>query len=216
LLSWRLACKGGEEERGYQTIAGVTRAELEAKKSKFVAIAAPVRTPDEAMEFLRGEADAAASHNCFAYKIGWEQRSSDDGEPSGTAGRPILSSIEQEQLDGVCVVVTRYFGGVKLGTGGLVRAYGQSARECLKLADRVEVKPMLRRQLAVGFEDIGPVFSFLDASQDLLRRVREDAYVDEGVVVTVEMGVEAAGEVDDHLKQVTRGRVFLRDLGESK
>lgn len=77
------------------------------------------RTP-----FLQAVQDLQATHNCWAYKVGAQYRFSDDGEPAGTAGRPILSAIEAQHLDRVMVVVTRYFGGIKLGVGGLVRAYG--------------------------------------------------------------------------------------------
>lgn len=123
----------------------------------------------QALGFVEDAKDVSASHNCYAYKLGDEYRSSDDGEPGGTAGRPILGSIEGEGLDGVCVLVTRfascwklcgltgqapmtatliclpcarYFGGTKLGAGGLVRAYAEAARECLRKAERVEVKPL--------------------------------------------------------------------------
>ena len=92
------------------------------KKSRFAAFAAPVSTVDEAMRFFAANSDPEATHNCWAYKIGQEYRFNDDGEPGGTAGRPILQAIEGQGMDRVAVLVVRWFGGVKLGAGGLVRA----------------------------------------------------------------------------------------------
>ena len=92
----------------------------EIKKSRFIATAVPIETPEEAIEVFTAIRDLSANHNCFAYKVAGIYRFSDDGEPGGTAGRPILSAIEGRDLDGVLVVVTRFFGGIKLGAGGLV------------------------------------------------------------------------------------------------
>ena len=110
--------------------------EKEIKKSRFVAIAIPVDSPEEALEKLEAVRDPEANHNCWAYKIGDRYRFSDDGEPGGTAGKPILTAIEGQNLDGVLVVITRFFGGIKLGAGGLVRAYGDTAREAIEASGR--------------------------------------------------------------------------------
>ena len=109
------------------TLAGRASHLLEVKHSRFLAQAAPVATPDDALAFLREIAVPDATHNCWAYRIGGEYRSSDDGEPAGTAGRPILAAIDGQGFDRVMVVVTRWYGGIKLGAGGLVRAYGGAA-----------------------------------------------------------------------------------------
>ena len=95
---------------------------LEVKHSRFLVHAAPVATPAAALAYLASVADPAATHNCWAWRIGQEYRSSDDGEPSGTAGRPILAAIDGQGFDQVMAVVTRWYGGIKLGAGGLVRA----------------------------------------------------------------------------------------------
>ena len=104
------------------TLAGPATFELEAKRSRFLARAAPVESPEAALAFLHEVADPQATHNCWAYRIGADYRSSDDGEPGGSAGRPILAAIEGQGVDQVMVVVTRWYGGIKLGAGGLVRA----------------------------------------------------------------------------------------------
>jgi len=104
----------------------------EIKKSKFLGHAAPVASEEEARAFLAGHSDLAANHNCWAWRIGQAYRFSDDGEPKGTAGKPILQAIDGQGLDNVAVVVTRWFGGILLGSGGLMRAYGGTAAPRLR------------------------------------------------------------------------------------
>lgn len=91
-------------------------------KSRFLVKAAPVQSPEEAQAFVQAVSDPTATHSCWAWKIGNQYRFSDDGEPGGTAGRPMLTAIEGQDFDRVAVVVIRWFGGIKLGTGGLARA----------------------------------------------------------------------------------------------
>jgi len=117
------------------------RHEERVKDSRFIATAAPVSDEKEANTFISEikKEFHDASHNCSAWRIGRGNKSiyryNDDGEPSGTGGRPILKAIEIRELSDICVVVTRYFGGTKLGTGGLSRAYGQLATELLKKSE---------------------------------------------------------------------------------
>lgn len=111
----------------------------EIRKSRFLALAAPVTSATEAQAFLAAHSDASASHNCWAWKVGQQYRFSDDGEPGGTAGRPILAAIEAQDMDQVAVLVIRWYGGIQLGTGGLARAYGGSASKCLQTAPRREL-----------------------------------------------------------------------------
>jgi len=114
--------------------------EFKEKGSRFIGFLAPAETQDEAMDFLdrlrRSYHDA--THHCWAFRVGWtdnlESRFSDDGEPSRTAGPPILASIENAGVSDACIVVVRYFGGTKLGTGGLIRAYRTAARSVLEEA----------------------------------------------------------------------------------
>ena len=107
------------------TVCGESKAEITVERSRFLAVAAGVTDEKQAAEFVAGVAKRFydATHNCYAFSAGGAKRFSDDGEPSGTAGKPILNVIEQKKLVNTAVVVTRYFGGVKLGAGGLVRAY---------------------------------------------------------------------------------------------
>uniref|UniRef100_A0A0D9X8X8 Impact N-terminal domain-containing protein n=1 Tax=Leersia perrieri TaxID=77586 RepID=A0A0D9X8X8_9ORYZ len=142
----------------YTTLVGRVSCEREIKKSKFIAIAAPVPDERAAMSFLNEVSDPRASHNCWAYKLGEQFRYNDDGEPSSTAGKPIYSAIISSDIDMVMVVVIRYFGGIKLGTGGLVRAYGGVASECLKDAPTCLVKPKARVGMEVPFDLLGTVY----------------------------------------------------------
>ena len=152
------------------TLAAPVRLARDVKHSRFLALAAPVASAEAALGFLQDVADADATHNCWAYRIGDAYRSSDDGEPAGTAGRPILAAIDGQGFDRVMVVVTRWFGGVKLGAGGLVRAYGGTAAEALRTAQRRELVAEAEVVLACGFEDIAGVHAALAAFDDTKRR----------------------------------------------
>ena len=138
------------ESVAYQTISGQATAEIEEKKSRFIAHVAHVETEEEALSFLEGvrSAHRMARHNVYAYVLrsadgngtgGERVRYSDDGEPQKTAGLPTLEVIRHESLTDIIVVVTRYFGGTLLGTGGLVRAYTQATQASIEAAERVVV-----------------------------------------------------------------------------
>ena len=132
------------------------------RKSRFLVWAAPVRTPQDAADFIGRYSDPAATHNCWAWKIGQAYRFNDDGEPGGTAGKPILQAIEGQGLDQVVVLVVRWFGGIKLGTGGLVRAYGGTAAQCLRAAPKTELVNLTTCLCTCAFSDMALVRSRLD------------------------------------------------------
>jgi uncharacterized YigZ family protein len=139
----------------YLTIKNLTRSKLKIKGSIFIATALSVSTEEEARNWIRkiSQEFFDATHHCFAYKIKIAQsdtvKYSDAGEPRGTAGSPILSAIESEKLSNILVVVTRYFGGTKLGTGGLSRAYRQSAQAVLR--DCEKIKKFVTGELSFQF-----------------------------------------------------------------
>ncbi|WP_392565184.1 YigZ family protein [Utexia brackfieldae] len=120
------------------------RIEEEIKKSRFIVNAAPIANGEEAKNFITAHQQPLANHNCWAWKAGQQYRFNDDGEPSGTAGKPILSAIEGNDCDQIVIIVTRFFGGVKLGASGLIRAYGGSAARCLQQAP---LHPLIHRQI---------------------------------------------------------------------
>lgn len=126
----------------YVTISKATSYELVIKKSRFICSLTRIQNEEEARAFIASvkKANRKANHNCFAYQLGANdqvQRESDDGEPSGTAGVPILEALKLAKLHDVCAVVTRYFGGIKLGAGGLIRAYSNTTSDAIHQAGRV-------------------------------------------------------------------------------
>lgn len=136
--------------------------EVVEKKSRFIARIFPVETEDEALELLAGvrKKHYDARHNCFAYVLGEKnetERCSDDGEPSGTAGRPILDVITGHGLHNVLVVVTRYFGGTLLGTGGLVRAYSAAVKQGLENCTVVEKRKGFSVRVKTDYSGLGKI-----------------------------------------------------------
>lgn len=144
------------------TLAAEHRHEVEIKKSRFIAVVFRAQNIEEAFAGFARVWQAKATHNCWAYRIGELYRFSDDGEPGGTAGRPILAAIEGQGLDQVMAVVIRYYGGIKLGAGGLVRAYGGAVLECLRQAPRLEITPKVVCSVAVPFDLTGSVYQLLE------------------------------------------------------
>ena len=149
----------------YTTIRAVSRTEFRVKKSRFIGLAKSVATEREAMDFIRNAKAEfpKATHYCYAFSIGFGAkrlvRSSDSGEPANSASRPILSAIESSGFHNVICIVVRYFGGIKLGIGGLIRAYGQTARDCLNNAETVVYIPSIRLQIEMPYAHIGAVVS---------------------------------------------------------
>ena len=144
------------------TLTKETVYEEEIKKSRFIVKAMPVASVANAMAYLERVQEERATHNCWAYIVGEEHRFSDDGEPGGTAGKPIYSAIERQDIIDVMVVVVRYFGGIKLGAGGLVRAYGGCAAKCLQGARLKQVIVTQMVSLKVGFEDMGVLYPIIE------------------------------------------------------
>ncbi len=186
------------------TLAARASQVLEVKHSRFLAQAAPVGSAEDALAFLREIGDPAATHNCWAYRIGQEYRSSDDGEPAGTAGRPILAAIDGQGFDRVMVVVTRWYGGVKLGAGGLVRAYGGAAAECLRLAPREPLVVLSEVELVCPFDDLGHVHTALAAH----KAAKQDEDFDEsGARLRVQLPADRVDALKSQLRDATRNRV---------
>lgn len=153
--------EANEIDDTYRTIGSESRYEITVKASRFIGEAAPVESVDAALEYLKSirKREYNASHHCFAYRIGHaaeDFRYSDDGEPNGTGGPPILRHIDGRELTNIVVVVTRYYGGTNLGTGGLIRAYGDAAAGALDAA-RIVTKILRERvSLTFQYEDTSP------------------------------------------------------------
>ena len=192
----------------HQTLADQASHELVVKHSRFLALAAPADTPEAAMAFIAGAGTPDATHNCWAWRIGGLYRSGDDGEPAGTAGRPILAAIDGQGLDQVAVVVTRWYGGIKLGAGGLVRAYGGCAAECLRTAPRRELIEYVERRLCYPFEHTGAVHAAL--AQHGADKLAEEFGAD-GVGLVLKLPAGAAEALQVQLRDATRGEVRVDD-----
>ena len=186
------------------TLAARAAHTLEVKHSRFIVHAAPVAAPEAALAFLAEVADPAATHNCWAYRIGAQYRFSDDGEPAGTAGRPILAAIDGQGYDQVVAVVTRWYGGIKLGAGGLVRAYGGAAAECLRLAPRQALIVQGELALTYPFEVTGAVHATL--GQFGAEKLAED-FLAEGVSLRLRLPADRIDALKNHLRDATRDRV---------
>ncbi|MCP1212595.1 IMPACT family protein [Acetobacter okinawensis] len=140
-----------------ETLVGPFSLERDIKKSRFLARATPIASIEEAEAFIASIAAAEpdATHHCWAWQFGPHCRCHDAGEPSGTAGRPILQVVVAQKLDRVAIVVSRWFGGIKLGAGGLVRAYAGTAAECLREAPKEELIERVRLGFHCPFSLLG-------------------------------------------------------------
>nr|WP_272211181.1 YigZ family protein [Marinicella sp. W31]MDC2877066.1 IMPACT family protein [Marinicella sp. W31] len=181
--------------------------EREIKKSRFATIAAPVADEAAARAFVAENSFADASHNCWAWRLGADYRFSDDGEPGGTAGKPILQAIEGQEIDDVVVVVSRWFGGVKLGTGGLARAYGGSAAECLRQAEKQPVIATTLLSVSVLFTDLALVEARLETFDDIAVRARD--FSQDGAVFQLDVPDSRLVGLAEYLRDLTSGRAGI-------
>jgi uncharacterized YigZ family protein len=175
----------------YRTVAHAGVHETEVNRSRFICALAPAATEQEAQDFLAGirKEHADATHNCWAYVIGADagvQKASDDGEPGGTAGVPMLQMLLRRDMRYVVAVVTRYYGGVKLGAGGLIRAYGGAVGEALDTLDTITRRRFRLATVTVDHQRAGKVENDLRSTG---REVRDVRYAEE---VTIEIGLPDA------------------------
>lgn len=177
----------------FLTIAENTSNEMVIKKSRFICSVARVTNEDEAQQFIKQVSDEnrKATHNCYAYMVGDHdqiQRESDNGEPSGTAGVPILESLQLAKIHNVVAVVTRYFGGIKLGAGGLIRAYSNSATNAIQKAGLVQRIKQAVLEITVSYSQHDSLLHYLKekgievADEQFSATVQTNIYVDEDKV----------------------------------
>ncbi len=176
------------------------------KRSRFIGHAAAVSSLAESLDFYESVIDPQATHNCWAWRINFQVRSSDDGEPSGTAGRPMLNVIERRDLENVMVVVTRYFGGIKLGVGGLVRAYSGTTAKCIDQAGIVELFPMTEYIIKAGFELASSVHGLLD---QFSAEKMEESYDNDGLILRICCRDTDFGKLADGLRDASRGQIII-------
>jgi uncharacterized YigZ family protein len=177
------------------------------RKSRFLAIALPIASDEEAKAAISAHGRADASHNCWAWRIGAAYRFSDDGEPSGTAGKPILAAIDGQSLDRAIVIVTRWFGGILLGSGGLVRAYGGAAAACLRGARLVELKPMVSGLVSLEFFELARVKAKLTSLKDV--QIAEERFTETGADLVVRVPEAELDAISRLVSDLTSGRAGL-------
>jgi uncharacterized YigZ family protein len=177
------------------------------KKSRFLATAIPVLNEQDAKKAIAGASHPDANHNCWAWRIGQAYRFSDDGEPGGTAGKPILAAIDNQSVDNVAVVVTRWFGGVLLGTGGLVRAYGGTAAACLKTAELVRHTVSVEGTIQLGFSDLALVKARLSSFKDL--RITDERFTSNGAEIVAVFPEDEVDRISRMVTDLTSGRARI-------
>ena len=185
-------------------------AQLEEKRSRFVALAARAESPAAALAFVEAHRQPGASHNCWAYRVGAESRSTDDGEPGGTAGRPILAALEAEGVDRACVLVVRHYGGTKLGTGGLARAYGGAARLALRGAELTWVRPEAELSVSVAFEHLGALHTEIQRLPGCRKEAEE--FGEGGARLRVRLDADLVGRFESAILDATGGKAEFKKL----
>ena len=191
----------------YHTLQGESIAEYEIQRSRFIAHAKHVESEEDARAYLLQQKKAYfdARHNCSAWVLGAEgdkQKSNDDGEPGGTAGNPILESIKKRALTDVIIVVTRYFGGIKLGASGLIRAYGHTAGLGLDAAEIIAMQPRLRVKVTCDYTMFHSIDHFLRQREI----TTEDISYTDAVAITLLLPPAEAENILSEITELTAAR----------
>ena len=202
-----------QEYEQYRMLSKGAQAELVEKKSRFIATIRPVSSEEEAVAFIEEMKKKYydARHNCSAFVIGSKgelTRSSDDGEPSGTAGRPMLEVLTGSGIRNIAAVVTRYFGGVLLGTGGLVRAYSGAVKMALEQCETITRRSGVQMLIKTDYNGVGKI-QYLLGSKDV---VIQDSVYAADVQMTVLVPIEEYDRLCKELVEATNGRVGLEEV----
>ena len=201
----------------FRTIKEDGQVQEEIKKSRFICHIKRVTTEKEARNFIQAvkKEHYKATHNCSAFILGEQseiKRSSDDGEPSGTAGVPMLGVLKNHQLTNVCAVVTRYFGGIKLGAGGLIRAYAGNVALAIKEIGIVHIKEQLGLRIALSYSQYQELPNFLKANH----LQEQDTSFTEQVQTTIFVDKNDKDSVIEELIELFNGKVDITDQGLRK
>ena len=202
-----------QEYEQYRMLSKGAKAELVEKKSRFIATIRPVSSEEEAVAFIEEMKKKYydARHNCSAFVIGSKgelTRSSDDGEPSGTAGRPMLEVLTGSGIRNIAAVVTRYFGGVLLGTGGLVRAYSGAVKMALEQCETITRRYGVQMLIKTDYNGVGKI-QYLLGSKDV---VIQDSVYAADVQMTVLVPIEEYDRLCKELVEAANGRVGLEEV----
>ena len=200
--------------QSYFTVKGYGDHEINIQKSRFIAYVNRVETEEEAQDFIEEikKKHWNATHNCSAYMIGENdqiQKANDDGEPSGTAGVPMLEVLKQRGLKDTVLVVTRYFGGIKLGAGGLIRAYGSASSEGINATGVVERRLAQVYRATIDYHFLGKIENELRSSPYLIKAI---GYLEQ---VAIEIYVHAGEEsqFEEWITNLTSGQALLEKIG---
>lgn len=189
-------------------------AEYAVQRSRFIADTAAVKDEKTAQAFLQEikKKYYDARHHCYGWILegGRRKKSGDDGEPSGTAGAPILAALERQGITDGLIVVTRYFGGIKLGTGGLTRAYAHAAAQGLAASTLAELQTLRRVAVTVAYPLFSPLENWLQKNEI---RVADKSYA-ENVTLTLYLTPDATETVKKAVADLTAGQACLKDQGE--
>jgi len=193
----------------YRTVGGRGEARFEVQGSEFIGHLAPAATAEAAEAFVEAVEDEYddATHNVPAYRVRaspFREYSSDDGEPTGSAGKPALNVLQQRDLENVVAVVTRYYGGTNLGVGGLARAYSRAVKDGVDAAGIVEQRPHERFVVTVDYDDSGSVRGLLESAA-----VEFDAAYEAAVTFDVRAPVVEAADIRDQVRSATSGRADI-------
>ncbi|MBL4659069.1 MAG: YigZ family protein [Alcanivoracaceae bacterium] len=176
------------------------------KKSTFIAIVANVNSVEQAMDFLSDHSDFDATHNCWAYRLQQVYRFTDDGEPSGTAGKPILNAITGQEFDNTVALVIRHYGGIKLGTGGLMRAYGGGISRCLQAAECEVIQDLSEVMLKVPFQYIQAVHNL---SNTLHSQIISEDFNAEGALIIISLLTSTKQEFKEKAINISKGQIEI-------
>ena len=198
----------------YRTISQDGQAQEEIKKSRFICHAKRVYSEEEARDFIAAikKEHYKATHNCSAFIVGEKseiKRTSDDGEPSGTAGVPMLGVMENHQVTNVCFVVTRYFGGIKLGAGGLIRAYAGSVALVIKEIGLIEIKEQAGLRLKMSYSQYQNFDNFLKAEN----LIEFDTEFTDLVATTIYIDKQEKEPLEQKLVEFFNGKIQIDDQG---
>lgn len=199
----------------YNTIIAPGSAEIVEKKSRFIGFAQPVTSEAEAFAFIEGikKKHYDARHNCYAFAVGKENtiyRFSDDGEPQGTAGKPILEVILGKELKDICIVVTRYFGGTLLGTGGLVRAYFEAAKLAVESSGIHTMRCMSLLDICCSYNDSGKIQYILNTENICIKETEYTA----DVTFHVAVPLLDADRIKKKITEASSARAEFKENGE--
>ncbi len=191
------------------TVVGTATHEKVIKKSKFRSIVGEARSVTDAEKFILNNRDEHATHTCWAYRVIDDiQRSSDDGEPSGTAGGPIFNAIRSNHLTNTVVVVSRFYGGIKLGTGGLMRAYGGAAQSCISMVPKLEYRVFQKATINTNSNYYQVVLSVIQNPNYSITKVSED-YTDDSVIFSINFPMNNKSAIEAALLNYSQGNIKL-------